>query len=832
MSSGNDDPVTQAQNNIVAIFHASFHPTKGNTIDWSLTSPSPSTSASSSSSSPTLSLDGVEFSVLPSGLHLVQQDVIYFSHGSHTGLAVFRRRPTKAEGQRGFRLASLGILLGEGERPRPWVYVRELRELADRVYEGAERREREREGDADLLGLGDGSGGSRTAPGDLTEEDFRPAKEWFEARKVIPTAATAEKQQDTSKPTDVWSGWSDELDGTHASPSTPTHHLPHLLRILGLSSLTLYKFVLSRRRILIYTLPPVEVAGILAWITADLCREHHMSPRNDRTSFGMGVPMPSLFSQPKTTEISDANANNRNEGGEKQESPFVLGMITLSDLPRLEQLSSTGRGWIACTTDAIFLEKPQYYDLVVDLTTCTPSKASRPALYMSKSTSSGGSGIVSGISSGLGMGGGGGGGGSGMGRGKEKWKLETVRFTWSDVKLWGELDRILKLDSSQTAHHIHTSSGCCQPNKFPSPGSSNDNNNGNNVGVGGGGSITNSSAQSTWADAFKLYEDVCLLCAMLWMGLGTWRSNSRQSFSSSPTSPSERGGSGGRMNWGSARAPGDDDWSLEGTHMRTLGQGIEGGLSKSPSKKKDKDKGREVDTTKVNIRVRGSGIEGRPTTTPRAHGGHSRKASASSMMKLSPSQPYVESTKTSEGDRNADQEQDPDQSGAGRTLSAEEEQELRRRQTIQTTLALLQTFHANTVFWLSKLREVIPPPSAVSTPGVGSGSGAMRPSGRLPSTSTSTTTNSSFNEREEVGDDELEEVEMITISARDLLSLELGVLSELDAKFVEWLVEAEGYAEWRNDANVRVRDTRRGRRRVVVVKRGWGELVGILLGLK
>jgi hypothetical protein len=70
---------------IVAIFHASFHPTRGNILDWSLR-------ASDGINVPFLAhppgdtdralcldiqLDGVEFSSLPSGLHLVEQDVVY-----------------------------------------------------------------------------------------------------------------------------------------------------------------------------------------------------------------------------------------------------------------------------------------------------------------------------------------------------------------------------------------------------------------------------------------------------------------------------------------------------------------------------------------------------------------------------------------------------------------------------------------------------------------------------------------------------------------------------------------------------------------------------------
>ena len=90
----------------------------------------------------------------------------------------------------------------------------------------------------------------------------------------------------------------------------------------------------------------------------------------------------------------------------------MLGMVTLNDLERLERESATGRGWIACTTDALFMERPQYYDLIIDLTTSTPYKNSRPTLHLSKCTPA-----------------------STNGKKKASYKLETVRFTWSDVKL-------------------------------------------------------------------------------------------------------------------------------------------------------------------------------------------------------------------------------------------------------------------------------------------------------------------------------------------------------------------------------------------------------------
>ncbi|KAH8996047.1 hypothetical protein EDB92DRAFT_118800 [Lactarius akahatsu] len=48
----------------------------------------------------------------------------------------------------------------------------------------------------------------------------------------------------------------------------------------------------------------------------------------------------------------------------------------------LERESRTGRGWIACTTDAVLLEKPQYYDLVIDLTSYASAECRAPGLQL------------------------------------------------------------------------------------------------------------------------------------------------------------------------------------------------------------------------------------------------------------------------------------------------------------------------------------------------------------------------------------------------------------------------------------------------------------------
>lgn len=224
-----------------------------------------------------------------------------------------------------------------------------------------------------------------------------------------------------------WRGWDSEMGGyglddsvpstpTPMDPSTrasgsltqdlqtnPTLHLPYVLRALGPSSLTLYKHILGRRRVLIYTAPPVEPACVLCQVAADMCFEAQTTP-----SFSLDEPAAFNFSSSSSVK---GKLKDKARAGVK-----VLGVVTLHDIDRLQEESKDGRGWVACTTDAIFLEKPQYYDLLVDLT-AMPSRGGRPAMASPKTPSSDTS--ASKI---------------------DKFKLSTVRFTWSDVKLVCDLD--------------------------------------------------------------------------------------------------------------------------------------------------------------------------------------------------------------------------------------------------------------------------------------------------------------------------------------------------------------------------------------------------------
>jgi len=168
--------------------------------------------------------------------------------------------------------------------------------------------------------------------------------------------------------------------------------------------------------------------------------------------------------------------------------------------------------------------------------------------------------------------------------------------------------------------------------------------------------------------------------------MGSWRGNSTASYST---------GNGSIANWGRVRLEGDDDLTLGGTSVRTVGMGI----------------------------------EGRPNT---------RGLRRSSGMSRAEVQQATSDADVSE----------------------------RRERQVLTTLALLQTFHAHTCFQLSRFATLL-----------------------------------------EGGDGET-----VCVTPRDMLAFELGPLSAVDARYLEWLGEEYG-----------------GGARVVM-KRGWKDLFGAMFG--
>ena len=90
------------------------------------------------------------------------------------------------------------------------------------------------------------------------------------------------------------------------------------------------------------------------------------------------------------------------------------------------------------------------------------------------------------------------------------------------------------------------------------------------------------------------------------------------------------------------------------------------------------------------------------------------------------------------------------------------------------------------------------------------------------------------------GDGAERDTDAIILTPKDLLSMDLGVLSDLDARFVEWLAVAEELSvpeegpgpagQTGTGSGAGAGAGPRSKRRVMV-KRNWKDVVGVLLGL-
>lgn len=80
---------------------------------------------------PDTDLDGVEYQALPSGLHSVREDLVYFSHGSCAGVSAFAQEESDKQ-HRNASFAAVGVLvpLSDGRLGKSWLHAEALRELA------------------------------------------------------------------------------------------------------------------------------------------------------------------------------------------------------------------------------------------------------------------------------------------------------------------------------------------------------------------------------------------------------------------------------------------------------------------------------------------------------------------------------------------------------------------------------------------------------------------------------------------------------------------------------------------------------------------------------
>ncbi|SPO44581.1 uncharacterized protein PSANT_02266 [Moesziomyces antarcticus] len=334
--------------NVLTVFLARFHVRHGNQIEYQYP-PAPKQSrtdevlvdvtdgtAQKGDADDEISgvdLSGVEWKVLPSGGHLINEDVIYFqtSRPGSIGVACFRKvdldnEDADAAAQRGARMVSAGLILqcegptdqhpsGLAQQLAIVPHVSNLKKLAEELAHDS--------------------------------EDVRPLRSYYDTHRARSAAADVTLDGKRMKQLRMR-----RRRDPRNLPHDPISHMPALCGSLGaLLPHLLKKLMLPRHRLLIFSpAPPIVNAAHLGYNLADLV----------------------------ALAVGRSGRRHENLLALAQRGIIdVRGQIGVHDIPELEQEQQQRakshdmlpqRSWIAWSTDKILLEKPHLFDSVLDLT--------------------------------------------------------------------------------------------------------------------------------------------------------------------------------------------------------------------------------------------------------------------------------------------------------------------------------------------------------------------------------------------------------------------------------------------------------------------------------
>ncbi|KAH0827253.1 hypothetical protein AYO21_09100 [Fonsecaea monophora] len=275
---------------ILALFLVNFDHRKGYTLGWHR-------------SVDDVPVEGVvEFKSLPSGLHNVEQDLVYFIHDDYAGLSAFINKADE-QADRAARMLAVGALvpLEHGRMGRIWRHAESLVELSSAQIDN---------------------------PGSVTA-----LEEYWEKYKLRPEEAAPQTPLESGEedPTRRPNGYQKSRTMSAATTFIQPHHAltPHhpaltlvdSIKLFGPLIFPLYRAALLRRRILIVTDAPVEFCCNLVPHEAD----------------------------PPTARLR---------------ALFTVGVMDIPQLEQARAAGSN-HGFIACTTDDVLTSKPDLYDVLV-----------------------------------------------------------------------------------------------------------------------------------------------------------------------------------------------------------------------------------------------------------------------------------------------------------------------------------------------------------------------------------------------------------------------------------------------------------------------------------
>ncbi|KAL7950853.1 hypothetical protein V8C42DRAFT_132387 [Trichoderma barbatum] len=308
---------------IAALFLIDFDVKAGYTIVWKQATPG-------------LELEGlVEYKSLPSGLHTVSDDLIYFVHdGAHAGLSAFVNEPCEEEEARHARMIAVGILvpLSYGRLGRAWRHAENLKQMAATLAKNRNQTE-------------------------ILEKywDSNKAKEGetFSTVNTPISPVPDQLRKSHGRHSSLTDGVSLFQPEHKLSPYHPAWSLAELLDSFGPLIFPIHRAALLRQRILISCHAPVHeicnfvynisiLSNIPLSITDSLPTPS--PPQRLRPLFCIGVHDISFL-------MDDLKASKRGR----------------SDESAVDDTDESGSGWIACTTDSILATKDTLWDMLITM---------------------------------------------------------------------------------------------------------------------------------------------------------------------------------------------------------------------------------------------------------------------------------------------------------------------------------------------------------------------------------------------------------------------------------------------------------------------------------
>lgn len=339
---------------ISALFLIDFDVKAGYTIIWK-------------EAVPGLELEGVvEYKSLPSGLHTVPDDLIYFVHeDGYAGLSAFINAPTDEEESRHARMIAVGVLvpLSYGRLGRAWRHAQGLKDMAVKL--AADRKQTQMLVEYwDKCGTRDASG---QAPAPSTDSPLNSPALSF-VKRPSPKADGHARNRSASE------GAALLPPGHRLSPFHPAWSLNNLLDTFGPLIFPIQRAALLRKRILISTHAPVHEACNFGTCVLQNSRSIDRRIANNLQVYDisilaniphsvsdiLGPSAPTQRLRPLfTIGVHDipfllADGAMKRPGPAPEQQPGILG-------------ADSGSGWIACTTDSILAMKEDLWDVLITM---------------------------------------------------------------------------------------------------------------------------------------------------------------------------------------------------------------------------------------------------------------------------------------------------------------------------------------------------------------------------------------------------------------------------------------------------------------------------------